>query len=228
MNSSGLGASSTAPPSISGSTPTTPMCSRETGGCDFAAMSVSNIDPRRALWIPAALPTVIPFTGLQPELRSLVAPLDLGRLGDPLLADGQVQLFEARPGLLRLERLDPTVGIGPAAVLLPLDGLFEIRAAAAVRLARALTGRRLDADPSALPANRRARLLLALRALDGRLDDATYREIAEALFGAHRLPDHGWKKHDLRDRTVRLAQLGFRLMRGGYRHLLLHPYRRKL
>lgn len=210
------------------STPTTPMRSRKTGGCDFAAMSASDIDPRRALWIPAALPTVIPLTSLSLELRSLVAPLDLGRLGGPIVADRQVQLFEATPGLLRLERLDPTFGIGPAAVLLPLDGLFEIRAAAAVRLARALTGRRLEADPSALPANRRARLLLALRALDGRLDDATYREIAETLFGAHRLPDHGWKKHDLRDRTVRLAQLGFRLMRGGYRHLLLHPYRRKL
>jgi len=154
------------------------MCSRENGGCNFAAMSASDIDPRRALWIPAALPTVIPLTGLQPELRSLVAPLDLGRLGDPLLANGQVQLFEARPGLLRLERLDPTVGIRPAAVLLPLDGLFEIRAAAAMRLARALTGRRLDADPSALPASRRARLLLALRALDIRGAPYVWREVA--------------------------------------------------
>lgn len=78
------------------------------------------------------------------------------------------------------------------------------------------------------PGNRRARLLLALRALDGRLDHASYRDIAEALFGAHRVPDRGWKKPDLRDRTVRLAQLGFALMRGGYRHLLLHPYRRKI
>lgn len=141
--------------------------------------------------------------------------------------NGPVKVFDVNPGMVRLsdERVD---GIEPAAVLLPLDGLFEIRAAAAMRLARALSGRDLGPDPSALPSNRRARLLLALRALDGRLDHASYREIAEALFGAHRVPDHGWKKHDLRDRTARLAQLGFRLMRGGYRHLLLHPYRRKL
>ena len=174
-----------------------------------------------------ALPTVIPLIDLPPELRSLVRSLDLGGLGNPLAAYGGERLFGVHPEVVRLadERSDRTE---LAAVLLPLDALFEIRAVAAVRLARALSGRRLGPEPSALPANRRARLLLALRALDGRLDHASYRDIAEALFGAHRVPDRGWKKHDLRDRTVRLAQLGFRLMRGGYRHLLLHPYRRKI
>lgn len=179
------------------------------------------------LWTPAALPTVIPLIDLPPELRSLVRSLDFGGLGNPLAAYGGERLFGVHPEVVRLadERSD---GTELAAVLLPLDALFEIRAVAAVRLARALSGRRLGPEPSALPGNRRARLLLALRALDGRLDHASYRDIAEALFGAHRVPDRGWKKHDLRDRTVRLAQLGFGLMRGGYRHLLLHPYRRKI
>ena len=62
----------------------------------------------------------------------------------------------------------------------------------------------------------------------GRLDGASYRAIAAALFGAHRLPDRGWKTHDLRDRTIRLCKFGVHLMEGGYRQLLLHPYRQRL
>ncbi len=76
-----------------------------------------------------------------------------------------------------------------------------------------------------LPAARRDRLVLALRALDGRLEKASYRDIAESLFGSSRMPDRGWKTHDIRDRTVRLARLGFSLMQGGYRRLLLYPLR---
>ena len=110
-------------------------------------------------------------------------------------------------------------------VVLPLDELFEIRAAAAIRRWCGLTGRSLGRNPAALPAARRERLVLALRALDGRLDNASYRDIAEALFGSSRMPDRGWKTHDIRDRTVRLARLGFSLMQGGYRRLLLYPFR---
>ena len=70
------------------------------------------------------------------------------------------------------------------AVLLPLDQFFEIRAIAAIRLWRGLTGRNPGPNPGALPKARRDRLILALRALDGRHEDATYREIAGVLFGS--------------------------------------------
>ena len=118
-------------------------------------------------------------------------------------------------------------GAEPPAVLLPLDQLFEIRAIAAIRLWRGLTGRNPGPNPAALSKARRDRLILALRALDGRLEDASYREIAAALFGAGRVPERGWKGHDLRDRTIRLVRFGLDMMRGGYRRLLLHPYRRR-
>ncbi len=78
---------------------------------------------------------------------------------------------------------------------------------------------------AALPTDRRDRLLLALRALDGRLEDASYREIAGALFGADAIPENHWRHHDLRDRTVRLVRYGMSMMRGEYRHLLLYPFR---
>jgi hypothetical protein len=113
----------------------------------------------------------------------------------------------------------------PVAVVLPLDQLFEHRASAALRLWRAARGRAPGPDMAALPTDRRDRLLLALRALDGRLEDASYREIAGALFGADAIPENHWRHHDLRDRTVRLVRYGMSMMEGGYRHLLLYPFR---
>jgi len=118
-------------------------------------------------------------------------------------------------------------GTEPPAVILPLDQLFEIRAAAAIRLWRGLTGRNLAPDPTALSKARRDRLVLALRALDGRFDEASYREIAAVLFGRTEVPERGWKSHDLRDRTIRLVRFGLDMMTSGYRRLLLHPYRRR-
>jgi hypothetical protein len=112
---------------------------------------------------------------------------------------------------------------------MPFDLLFPIRVAAALRIWRALWGNSPGADPQALPTPRRTRLVLALRALDGRLDDASYRQIAEGLFGPLTLSsDADWNSHDQRDRTIRLVRLGRELMRGGYRRLLLYPYRRRL
>jgi hypothetical protein len=67
---------------------------------------------------------------------------------------------------------------------------------------------------------------LALRALDGHIDGASYRVIAEVLFGRKRIPESAWKTHELRSRTVRLVQAGIALMRGGYRALLRPPSRK--
>jgi hypothetical protein len=117
-------------------------------------------------------------------------------------------------------------GIEPSAVILPLDQFFENRAIAAIRLWRGLAGRDPGPNPAALPKTRRDRLILALRALDGRLDDASYREIASALFGEAGASDRGWKSHDLRDRTIRLVRFGLAMMHSGYRRLVLYPYRR--
>ena len=126
--------------------------------------------------------------------------------------------------MIRLSRdqgtLPPCVSVA-----IPLDVLIDVRLAALKQLALAL--RRLPPAHYAatLTSSRRQRLIQALRALDGRQDGASYREIATALFGAASLPARGWKTHDLRDRTIRLVRYGQQLMNGGYRALLLHPYR---
>ena len=113
------------------------------------------------------------------------------------------------------------------AVELPLDDDFEMRAHAARRLWRALNGKSPGPPFHTLSSQRRQRLALALRALDARMDGNTYRVIADVLFGAMRIPDSAWKTHDLRNRTIRLVQSGFALMRGGYRDLLRQSRRKK-
>lgn len=113
----------------------------------------------------------------------------------------------------------PTVGARYVAEL-PLDGDFDARAYAARRLWRAMNGRAPGPAFHELSSQRRERLSDALRALDARVAGGTYRAIAEALFGKKRIPERAWKTHDLRNRTIRLVQSGFALMRGGYRGLL--------
>jgi hypothetical protein len=165
------------------------------------------------------------LTGLPADLAGPhLQPSPLS-LGSSVATDGPEYLVAHRGTVFRVH-LDEA-GIAPSAVLLPLNQFFESRATAAIRLWRGLAGRNPGPNPSALPKARRDRLILALRALDGRLDDATYREIASALFGDADVSDRGWKSHDLRDRTIRLVRFGLGMMRSGYRRLLLYPYRRQ-
>jgi hypothetical protein len=198
------------------------MRSPGAGGCFFARTN----NPDATLWTAATLPSVIALTRLPPELahpRFKPRPLLLDLV---LAAEGDDYVIQ-RLGVEMRVHLD-SVGVDPTAVLLPFDGLFEVRVAAALRLWRAINGRRPGPNPAALSEARRQRLVLALRSLDGRLDGATHREIATALFGANAVPERDWISHELRDRTARLVRLGVGMMNGGYRRLLLHPYRGRL
>ncbi|MGL3104448.1 DUF2285 domain-containing protein [Bradyrhizobium sp. BR 1432] len=109
---------------------------------------------------------------------------------------------------------------------LPLEANLELRLQATRRFWRALEHRPLGTPPLALPALKRRRLILALRALDGWQQGNSYRQIAQGLFGSHRIADRGWKTDDLRSRTIRLVKLGRRLMRLRCR-ALLHKGRRR-
>jgi hypothetical protein len=166
---------------------------------------------------------VVALTTLPAELADPNFRLPPRLLDSIPAADGAEHLVEHRDMVFRVH-IDAS-GTEPPAVVIPLDQLFEIRATAAIRLWRGLTGRKPGPDPGVLSKPHRDRLILALRALDGRQEDATYREIAEVLFGAAGVSERGWKSHDLRDRTIRLVRFGLGMMQGGYRRLLLHPYR---
>jgi len=116
----------------------------------------------------------------------------------------------------------------PAAVVIPLDADFAARADAALRLWHLVRGGPRGHPPDRLTHQRRQRLSLTLRALDGRLAGETYRLIAQALFGRERVPaGPAWKTHDVRDRTIRLVRAGLELMQIGYLDLLRYPRRQR-
>ncbi len=184
---------------------------------------MNDADARPVLWTAQALPSVIAVAPLPWDLAAPGVRI-AAHLGRVFAEAGPERLVALRGSLHRIHLVDDP-GNETACVLLPLDRLFEVRAAAALRLWRGLAGGTPGRELAGLPAPRRDRLVLALRALDARLDSASYREIATALFGTERVPKRGWKTHDLRDRIVRLTRLGFTMMQGGYRRLLLYPFR---
>ena len=191
------------------------------GGFPFAVDPQLTADQTAVFWSLEALPTVVPLAATH---IAAAHSLDIRALGDVLAervgVDGRHLIVRGTNGDLRLWLADPADR--PLAVVLPLDDDLPTRAAAALRLWAHMIGQGAGAEsePPPLTRQRRDRLMLTIRALDGHLDRASYREIAEALFGAHRVEREAWKTSSLRDRTIRLVKNGVALMRAGYRKLL--------
>ncbi len=174
-------------------------------------------------WAPEVLPTVLSVSASSSQASAQPIALDLTRLSPDELrqnADGwhAVLRFGGATHRLWMKEL-PAAGVSQA-IELPMDSSFELRAQAAHSLWRTLCGRSPGPPPSGFSQQRRQRFALVLRALDGRNENKSYRAIAEGLFGKKRIPERGWKTHDLRNLTIRLVQRGLALMRGGYRELL--------
>ena len=66
---------------------------------------------------------------------------------------------------------------------------------------------------------------MMLQAVDGRFNEASYREIADAIYGAPRVATDSWKTSALRDSTIALVGDGKALVEGEYRQLLKHRRR---
>lgn len=110
-------------------------------------------------------------------------------------------------------------GSGPLAAVILLDALTPDRLEALARFWATMF------SPPAPPDRRltrlkRRRAARLLRAVDGRVDGASYREIAQALFPTHRIPAAAWKGDAIRETTIRLVRNGIALVKGGYRALL--------
>jgi hypothetical protein len=127
----------------------------------------------------------------------------------------------------RLWLREPHIAGARYAAELPLDNDFEIRVHARRRFWRVLNRRPAGPAFHELSPQRRQRLALAVRTLDGRIEGNSHRAIVEGLFGAKHIPEWPRKTHDLRNRTIRLVESGFALMRGGYRELLRQSRRKK-
>jgi hypothetical protein len=169
------------------------------------------------------LPAVVPVAANSLTVRGGEAPqlvLDLAAGQVRRASDGWHAILRIGVVKHRLWLKEPPTIAANYVAELPFDSDFDARAYAARRLWRAMNGRTPGPTFHELSKQRRERLGAAIRALDARAAGSTYRATAEALFGKKRIPDHAWKTHDLRNRTVRLVQGGLALMRGGYRQLL--------
>jgi len=100
-----------------------------------------------------------------------------------------------------------------------LDQTIEVRSAAAIRLYKHILGAK-GADGPRLGERRQKRFVLAVRALDGWQDGASYRSVATTLFGSSRLRAEPWKTASIRGSTIRLVRIGRDMMVGGYFDLL--------
>lgn len=141
--------------------------------------------------------------------------------------DGWHAIVPLGGAIHRLWLSELPVKAAPLIVELPLDSTFEVRLRTAHRFKLALEERPVGPAPLSITAQRRQRMILSARALDGWLQGNSYREIADGLFGKERTPPRSWKSHDLRSRTIRLVRSGLALVRGGYRALLHPPSRKK-
>ncbi|MBB3773531.1 hypothetical protein FHS55_004168 [Angulomicrobium tetraedrale] len=125
------------------------------------------------------------------------------------------------PPHLLLSGLEP--GASTAALILFDDDLPD-RIEALNRLWHAHRGKPVPPD-TRMTRQQRGRLRLMLQACDGRNRGASYRDIAEAIFGTERIAADPWKTSPLRDRVIGLVEGGTGLIAGGYLRLFRHRRR---
>jgi len=162
--------------------------------------------------MPAILPTV---NNLYSELREPAARAD---------EEGRHFLFNAGGQAIRIVQLAGVSPEAPLAALVPLDPDGFDRTEAIERLLRALLGRTVSDDRRLTPQQKRRQRHM-LQATDGRLNGATYRDIAGVIFGVNRVASEPWKTSALRDATTALVKDGLAMIAGGYRTLLRHRRR---
>ena len=187
------------------------------GGCDFLADPAPRATEADVFWHPDELWSVVVLTAA--STRPQAPAISLATLPGTLVrreADDGIHILVGKgPAAHQLWLVNPTTDTTPLAALVPLDASALERARSALRVWRFA-----DGDPEAGGPARNQRVIAMLRALDGHLDGASYREIAEILYGPDHLAAHPWKTSPSRATVIRLVRTGLELMRGGYRRLL--------
>lgn len=112
----------------------------------------------------------------------------------------------------------------PLVAMIPLDAEMLSRIEALTRFWRKLNGRVPPPD-TRVTVQQRRRLRLMIQATDGKMNGATYREIANAIYGEARVANDPWKTSPLRDSVIGLVKGGAAMIAGGYLNLLRHRRR---
>jgi hypothetical protein len=113
----------------------------------------------------------------------------------------------------------------PCTALLPIDEDCLSRIETLTRFWQALRGRTVKPD-TRLTSQQRRRIRLMMQAFDGRDNNASYREIADAIYGVSRVAADAWKSSALRDSTIALVKDGKAMVECEYLQLLKHRRRK--
>jgi hypothetical protein len=136
--------------------------------------------------------------------------------------DGRHILWLESPDERRIWILPDASPTDPVAAVIPFDMHVPQRVEAVLRLWQRLTGAVAPPIVSPLTRQQRRRMILMLRALDGRRERATYRDLAATLLD----PDvrsqsrRDWLTSSRRAQIIRIVKDAIRRMEGGYRELL--------
>lgn len=193
-------------------------------GLRFAADPDLRADRAHIVWLPHFNPATVVVAPAPDEFTDARSISALTPAFSRHAANGEHWLLDHGSDALPVALMDGVGAARPAAVVIPLDGGFTTRVAAAHQLWDVLTGRTQDRTPNGLTEQQRSRLRSILRALDGLLAGGSYRAIAAVLFGPDAVPaGREWAAHELRGRVRRLCNRGMELMRGEYLSLLRQP-----
>lgn len=190
------------------------------GGCDFLSDPALRADETKIFWLPELNANAVILAAAPANTKALkFAPSDWAEVPTRRSAhDGEHLIVEAAGEAHQLWLPEPPAEGSPVAAVIPLDDLTPQRTDAALRFWRHMEGAQARAGPTR-PQDH-PRVMRALRALDGHLNGATYRAVAEILFGAARVAAEPWKTASIRDATIRLVRSGITFMRGNYCDLL--------
>ncbi|NKK70042.1 DUF2285 domain-containing protein [Rhizobium leguminosarum bv. viciae] len=190
------------------------------GGCPFVADPDIPAPETEAAWTPAADPSTLIVQEAPPWLAAAAAIASPAI--EPIAIVPAYQRLSIGGAIFRL-RADGTMNLdGKTVAIVPLDDTTPDRLEALARFWHGWRRPPTAADPR-LTLQRRGRLRQMLRAVDGRIDRATYRDIAGALFPQHQIEAAAWAGDALRETTIRLARDGMKLVSGDYRELLRRP-----
>jgi hypothetical protein len=136
--------------------------------------------------------------------------------------DGRQVLWREAYDERRIWILPDATPTASVAAVIPFDKHLPHRLASTLRLWQHLTGAASAPIASSLTRQQRRRMILMLRALDGRQHHATYRDLAATLLDAdvRAQSRRDWLTSSHRSQIIRLVKDAVARMRGGYRELL--------
>ena len=193
-----------------------------TGGWRFAADPALTAVEQPIFWRPEADPQTV-LLEKAPRATSGVARFVPeswpGRVVERSDEHGRHFIIHGVDGEHRVwVPIDLEIG-DPITATIAMSDDAPIQAEAALRFWRCIGQGRAGAPRRATDL-RTQRARMSLRALDARQDGASYRDLAQALFGPERVEGSDWKTCSLRDTTIRLVRCGLALMKGDYRRLM--------